>query len=386
MLGSGCMSLRMVLVVGLLSLLMAGCFGFDHDHGIIRHEDDAENDSPVVALANRSDAETVKPREVPAETAEQDHMTDIYIYELIDRWNAAAKKVLENPEEHTIGRFEVGRGKSLEINRSWGKEINDQFVGLTGYARPEDGKIDRLFVRGKQTDFDEETLRHLHPFYEILIAFSNPGLSDKERANILKALSLDGDVETLAERSNEDGKNTVSADGIRYDVATIASSEGITFALVVTLKNECKANSILSSCTDIPDASMFRVNVMLPEEIHAGEPAEIQAEIINRSNHLWKGMHGLDLFTFKVKDSEGNDVPVFQGMRIADSIGINFQIKGEGTYRFYQNPRYDSELNQITIQDPGVYLLEATADFLIRHEEEDYPVQIKTEPIEIIVQ
>lgn len=105
-----------------------------------------------------------------------------------------------------------------------------------------------MYVHGQQTAFGDEQLRHLEPYFEILIAVSNPGLSSDERSGLMGGLHLNGDAAALAEHSSEDGQNTVTQDGIRYDVATIASGEGRTYALVATLDAACGTADILSAC------------------------------------------------------------------------------------------------------------------------------------------
>lgn len=236
----------------LLACLLGGCFG-SNDRNALPDAPNMEPSAPSesrdrTAPAPSDDADAEDRDDTPVDVAE-DEVPQLYIYNLSDRWNAAAAAVLEETEHHDLGKFEVsGWGESLEIRRAWGDEKNDDFVMLTGYVRKDDGRIERLYIRGKQTAFDESHLRHLQPYYEILIAASNPGLSSDERASLMNELSLAGDVATLAERSSEDGKNSVTKHSIQYDVAIISSGEGRTYALVVTMDAACNGNSILSSC------------------------------------------------------------------------------------------------------------------------------------------
>lgn len=182
---------------------------------------------------------------IPVHADENDVLT---ILSLPDRWDAAVDDVMENSDSY-LGRFEVRRWEqTLYVDKFWGEFNKENQVSLTGYARKEDGRMERMLISGKQTDFDEENLRHLQPYYEVLIAVTNPELSDQERSNIMRELSLDGDVAALAERSNIDGQNTVTVNDIRYDVAIIASGEGSTFALVATIDQHCAGNRVLSPC------------------------------------------------------------------------------------------------------------------------------------------
>jgi len=235
----------------LIALLLGGCF--DSNEGNILP--DAENLDPSKPSEPPDSTGPDPSGDTPADDQADptgvvagDEIPPVYIYNLPDRWNAAASALLEETENHDFGKFEVATSdESLVIHRIWGEEKNETYVHLTGYARKDDGRLERMYVRGKQADFGERHLELLQPYYEILMAVSNPGLSPGERSGLMRDLSLYGDVATLTERSNEDGKNSVEKDQIKYDVATIASSEGKTFALVVTMDAACNGH-ILSPC------------------------------------------------------------------------------------------------------------------------------------------
>jgi hypothetical protein len=237
----------------ILFALLTGCF----DSGGRAVVSDAEHHGPADSAESGPDENGPDPsdespaddRADPTDDAVEPGIPPLYLYNLPDRWHDAAAEILDETDNHDFGRFEVSKfGESLIFHHSWGEERNDRFVKLTGYARKDDGRIDRMYVRGKQTGFDDQHLRHLRPYYEILIAASDPGLSPDERSGLMSGLFLDGDAATLAERSDTDGENTVTKRGIRYDVAAIASGEGKTFALVVTWDAACGGDSILSDC------------------------------------------------------------------------------------------------------------------------------------------
>jgi len=146
---------------------------------------------------------------------------------------------------------------------------------------------------------------------------------------------------------------------------------------------------LLSGCgvsEAIPDESMFDLNVTLPETIHADQTVMIQVDLTNNSKYTWEGMHGLDLFKFKVKDTQGNEVSTYEGIRVVDALGISIKLRSKEIYEFYKSDRYQENLNQITIKNPGIYMLEVSCDIGINHKEKEYPLTIKAEPIEIIIQ
>lgn len=225
--------LRYFLGILTLSLLLAGCFDANHD----RQSSNENEDGPS------------QPNTVQTEQSVVGEIPPLTIHRLADRWNSAAEQVLGDKGDIGFAGFQVSdSGESLTVHRSWGEEKNESFVKLTGYVDKENGIIERLFIHGKQADFSEEHLRHLQPYFEVLIAMSNPELSEDERSRVMEALSLDGDVAVLAERSEVDGNNTITVNDIRYDVAVISSSEGRTYALVATMNQECQGSSILSPC------------------------------------------------------------------------------------------------------------------------------------------
>jgi len=134
-----------------------------------------------------------------------------------------------------------------------------------------------------------------------------------------------------------------------------------------------------------PDESMFELAVTLPEKIYANQPADVLVDIRNHSKYTWEIRHGLDLFHYEVKDQLGNSVPPFIGMRVVDSLGHITKFEKKSTYSFYKSDIYQKNLNQITIQHPGTYTLEVSANLTIRHQKKNYPLIIKADPIEFIV-
>lgn len=175
---------------------------------------------------------------------------------LIDRWDAATEDVLEitksNNHMYAMGVLTLSSaGKaSLEIDHVWGEPERDH-VRLTAYARKDNGHIDRLFIHGKQTrNFGNENLELLRPYYEILIAVTNPGLTAEERADAMQQLLLDMDAEAMLEAIDEmihrgEGAPNVTINGVNYVVDTgIASSEGMTVALVATLAKDCETDVV----------------------------------------------------------------------------------------------------------------------------------------------
>jgi len=219
----------------LMSMLLSGCL------------DSYRTDEVVVQIQEEPSSASVETKDT----------SPIYLYKLPDRWDAAADQVLEHAEDYKFLRFEVSDlGDFLKIRCFWGEENSENSVMLTGYARKDDGRIERMYIHGRQTDFDEADLLHLQPYYEILIEASNPALSEDERSDLMRTLSLDGDVAALAERSGTDGSNTVTVGNVRYDVAIIASGEGRTYALVATMDKDCTGNRILSPCASAPYTDM----------------------------------------------------------------------------------------------------------------------------------
>lgn len=226
---------KVVLAIFLLSTVLAGCFGSGQD---------SAPDNTMTASAT-PEASMQQPEETGKNTA------SLTVYNLLDQWERATENVLEIPENrkhlYDLSGFQLwrDRDRSLKLFHVWGELKNEDHVSLTGYARKDDGRIDRLYIMGKQTDFDEEDLERLRPYYESLIAVSNPGLSDRERSDIMRELFLEGaDAATLAENT----EHTLTVNDVRYVVTYIGSSEGRTFALVATLAADCAADDVLAAC------------------------------------------------------------------------------------------------------------------------------------------
>lgn len=152
------------------------------------------------------------------------------------------------------------------------------------------------------------------------------------------------------------------------------------FVLVLTL--------LLFGCgnTDvIPDDSMFELYVTTPKTINANQTVDILVDIKNNSNYNWTGIHGVDLFKYIVRDSKGKEVSTFEGMRSIDDFGVRLNIENNGIYSFYKSDRYQRDLNQLTIKNPGIYTLEVKSNFTIEQKDKTSTIDIKSEQIEFVI-
>ncbi|MBD3922957.1 hypothetical protein H8B09_29890 [Paenibacillus sp. PR3] len=144
---------------------------------------------------------------------------------------------------------------------------------------------------------------------------------------------------------------------------------------------------LLSACSStekLLDDSMFKVRFEIPPSIKAGQTFEANAFITNESNKSWDISHGVDLFTFAIKDENGQLVNQKDTVLVI-ALGIASTILPDKPYS-YVDPNSD-RFRMLTLSEPGHYSITAKAKFRIKDNDDTYKDMIVTsEPKEIVIE
>lgn len=110
---------------------------------------------------------------------------------LIDAWDAAAQAVVgDRWQEYALIGFRVSRSSeyAVGLEHVWG-DLRSRHARVDGTAAKDDGRILMLAVGGSpERRFTDEELAYLRPFYEILVALTQPALAREGRAQALQQL------------------------------------------------------------------------------------------------------------------------------------------------------------------------------------------------------
>lgn len=149
---------------------------------------------------------------------------------------------------------------------------------------------------------------------------------------------------------------------------------------------------VLVGCQSNPTAKNFSVTVAAPKELKADELFIVTGTLVNHSDNPWDVLHGADMFTYDVFDSNGDRVSqgieplMFEGnvVRIVDSIGFTKSLQPQEQYS-NDGEGHVSPKNNEYILPAGNYTIVSKAKFRIKHEGIGNEFEIESEPLSIKV-
>ncbi|HZG84085.1 hypothetical protein [Paenibacillus sp.] len=128
---------------------------------------------------------------------------------------------------------------------------------------------------------------------------------------------------------------------------------------------------------DEAEAERFELRIWSPNaEFKAGEPFEVAAELIYRSDEAVTIMHASPLAHFQIYDS--NDQPLIKTF-VTDQVGFIVPLR--------PNEPYNPGKQTLKVDRPGTYRIVATASFRLRDADEQWreELRIVSAPLEIVV-
>jgi len=131
------------------------------------------------------------------------------------------------------------------------------------------------------------------------------------------------------------------------------------------------------------DESIFSLEMIIPSDIHINQPFEIKGLLCNNSDRKVEIQHGADMFTYVVYNSDGVEVPSERGSYTINDIGIGALLKPNSKYSYDGGEHISMKLNEIVLEQPGIYSIVAQAEFHVTSSGENSRVSIKSEPYEI---
>ncbi|WP_020616221.1 hypothetical protein [Paenibacillus daejeonensis] len=139
--------------------------------------------------------------------------------------------------------------------------------------------------------------------------------------------------------------------------------------------------------TTEPEASQFKIELNVPEELQANEPFRLQGQLLNTGNETREISHFVDLFSYWIYDLSGNEV----SSGLVQHVPLRDFRSGVTTSEPYTFDDLDRFVDlQKTIQDKslpaGTYNVITIGSFTVLYGGEEYPIEITSEPVEINVQ
>ncbi|RXZ79954.1 hypothetical protein EBB07_20565 [Paenibacillaceae bacterium] len=129
------------------------------------------------------------------------------------------------------------------------------------------------------------------------------------------------------------------------------------------------------------------VEMIKPDQLRAGKPFKLVAELVNTSAAAQEIQHGADMFTYQIFDANGGLVMEEVSMRMRDDIGFMRTLKPGSRYTTDGEGHVSPPLDTRTIDKSGNYTIIATAEFRVTHEGANAKqVKLVSEPIEVVVE
>lgn len=129
--------------------------------------------------------------------------------------------------------------------------------------------------------------------------------------------------------------------------------------------------------------SMFSVEMVIPSDIQVNEPFEIEGLLCNNSDKKVGILHGAAMFTYVVYNPDGVEVPIERGTYTISDIGIGALLEPNSKYSYDGGGHISTKLNEIVLEQPGIYSIVAQAEFHITGSGENGGVSIQSEPYQI---
>lgn len=150
----------------------------------------------------------------------------------------------------------------------------------------------------------------------------------------------------------------------------------LTFGLVIFL---CGCDSGSTSQNN----KKFHLEFEIPQSSRAGQAFKAKAYLINDSNEEIKITHGVDLFTFDIRNSEGQSVNRKETM-VVIGLGIESELLPKKPY-FYSDSNAEP-FQRLSILKPGTYYITAKANFRLEGEGKPEEIHLTSEPKSIFIE
>jgi hypothetical protein len=150
----------------------------------------------------------------------------------------------------------------------------------------------------------------------------------------------------------------------------------------------CLLVIILAGCQSksdptMPKATMFSVNVDVPDDLKVTEPFLLNGALVNNSNQSWEIQHGADMFTYDVYDMNG-DLVLQDITQVIEGVEIVHTFKPKDIYS-YDKTEFENnyKFNEITLYIARSYKVVAKAKFNIKHSGKNMEFEVISPPLKI---
>ncbi|MDI4649734.1 hypothetical protein [Cohnella hashimotonis] len=147
--------------------------------------------------------------------------------------------------------------------------------------------------------------------------------------------------------------------------------------LLLILLCGCNSNETL------PEDSVFSVDFEIPAQAAAGQAFDAKAFITNGSRKEWSISHGVDVFTFEIRNREGQLVEQ-KGTVVVISLGISSKLVPKKPYSYTDD--HSEQFRRLSISKPGHYFITAKANFRIEEKDTQRDISLTSKPKEIIIE
>ncbi|RUS45854.1 hypothetical protein [Cohnella sp. AR92] len=143
---------------------------------------------------------------------------------------------------------------------------------------------------------------------------------------------------------------------------------------------------VLCGCNSkeqLPNDNMFKLDFEIPQSVKGGQEFEAKAFITNESKRKWNITHGVDIFTFEIRNKDGQIVEN-NGMIVVVGLGISTKLLPDKQYSYMD--ANSKQFRRISISEHGKYYITARANFRIEENETTKEINLRSEPKEIIIE
>ncbi|WP_068780802.1 hypothetical protein [Paenibacillus sp. GM2] len=129
--------------------------------------------------------------------------------------------------------------------------------------------------------------------------------------------------------------------------------------------------------------SMFSVEMVIPSDLQANEPFEVEGLLCNHSDKKVEILHGAAMFTYVIYTPDGVEVPIDRGTYTINDIGIGVLLEPNSKYSYDGGGHISTKLNEIMLERPGIYSIVAQAEFHLTGSGKNDRINLQSEPYQI---
>ncbi|MFD2330904.1 hypothetical protein ACFSR7_16760 [Cohnella sp. GCM10020058] len=138
-----------------------------------------------------------------------------------------------------------------------------------------------------------------------------------------------------------------------------------------------------SSNQTLPDESVFNLDFEIPTRVAAGQVFDATAYLTNNSRKKLDITHGVNVFTFDIKNADGQLVEQ-KGIVVVFGISILSKLPPKKPYSYMDTS--SEQFRRLSVSKPGHYFITAKAQFRIEEKDTHRDINLTSKPKEIIIE